>query len=73
MKNLKEFESYNSDVNVELNIMHWKSGSSEGTYRVYVKLKSSSGSEFTTDATTISEEKAKKLVNEFGAKIEERY
>lgn len=69
MNNLKLFEDYNGkDCMANLLILHRKTGE----YRLLIKLTSSSGSEFNTDGTTISESVAKKLINEFGAKVEER-
>ena len=69
MKNIKHFENYNENkCEANLLILHRKTGE----YRLLISLTSSSGSEFSTDGTTISESNAKKLINEFGAKVEER-
>jgi len=63
------FENYNDNkCDANLLIFHRKTGE----YRLIVKLTSSSGSVFNTDGTTIDESTAKKLINEFGAKVEER-
>jgi hypothetical protein len=58
MKNLKQFENYNENsCEAELEIMHWgkDNGNMSNTWRLLVKLKSSSGEEFNTDGTTIRE------------------
>jgi hypothetical protein len=69
MKNIKYFENYNENKCVaNLLILHRKTGE----YRLLIELTSSSGFEFHPDGTTISESDAKKLINEFGAKVEER-
>lgn len=70
MKNVKYFENYSGDkaCKADLLIIRRKSGE----LRLLVKLISPSGMEFGTDGTTVSELNAKNLINEFGAKIEER-
>lgn len=76
MKNVKHFEGYNEkNCEAELTILHWgkDNGSYSNTYRLLVKLKSPSGTEFNVDGTGISEVQAKKLINDFGATVEERY
>lgn len=73
MKNIKHFENYNPNnsntCTSELLILHWERS---GTYRLLIKLKSPSGVEFNPDGVQLREIDAKKLINEFGAKVEER-
>jgi len=70
MNKLKKFENYNNNnCNANLTILHWKSG----TYRLLIKLISLSGDEYYADGVQLKESDAKKLINEFGAQIEERY
>ena len=75
MKNIKYFEGYDEkNCKADLKILHWKKFGQSGRqeYRLLIKLTSLSGTEFNPDGTTISEDIAKKLINEFGAKVEER-
>ena len=76
MNKLKKFENYNdNNCEAELTIFHWgkDNGQMSNTYRLMVKLISPTGEVFHCDGTGLTETYAKKLIEKFGAKVEERY
>jgi len=69
MKNLKQFENYtDKKCEANLTVLHFRNGE----YRLLIELTSASGVVFNPDGVQLRESDAKKLINEFGAKVEER-